>query len=257
MNRQDDIYGERSAPGAGSTRTSPSSPQGGQGGTDPAVEGVTSEARQAVGQVAGQAQQQASSMASNQMNAVAERLAGLSDMFRTVSQQSRENDQTMVAEVADRAGQQVERVSNYLRERDLDDLIEETQEYARRQPAIFLGSTFVLGLLAARFFKSSSQRSRAKRGYQRTGRELAPSGAYGAYQGRTGGLGAGGTRTGPPMPTAAAPTAGTPPRTMREETPEIPRSTMGTTIGTSVETARTTEEPRTTARETPGSEPRA
>jgi len=256
MNRQDDIYGERAAPGAGSTRTGPSRPQGGQGGTDPAVAGVTSEARQAVGQVAGQAQQQASSMASNQMNAVADRLAGLSDMFRTVSQQSRENDQTMVAEVADRAGQQVERVSNYLRERDLDDLIEETQEYARRQPAIFLGSTFVLGLLAARFFKSSSQRSRAKRGYQRTGRELAPSGAYGAYPGQTGGLGARGTRTGPPMATAA-PTAGTPPRTMREETPETPRSTMGTTIGTTVETPRTTEEPRTTARETPGSEPRA
>ena len=31
----------------------------------------------------------------------------------------------------------------------------DAESYARRNPAVFLGSAFVLGILAARFFKSS------------------------------------------------------------------------------------------------------
>jgi len=265
MNRQDDIYGERGAPGAGRARggtgTSggPSSSQGNQGSTDPALERVTGEARQTVGQVAEQGKQQASSLLSNQVNSAADRLASMADTFRTVSQQSRENGQEMPAEFANRAGTQVERVANYLREKDVDDLIGDAEGYARRQPALFLGGAFALGLLAARFFKSSSDRARAKRGSgsSRTGRELAPYGRYGSYEGYPASAGVGGagmgTPMGTPIATAAAPTAAAPPptpRTMMEETPETPRTTSGTTSGTTTESTRTPGETRST-RETP------
>ena len=257
MNRQDDIYGERGAPGAGQARGGmgasggPSGSQGSQGSTDPALERVTGEARQTVGQVAEQGKQQASSLLSNQLNTAADRLASMADTFRTVSQQSRENDQQMPAEFADRAGTQVERAANYLREKDLDDLIGDAEGYARRQPALVLGGAFALGLLAARFFKSSSERARAKRGYgsSRTGRELAPYGRYDTNAGYPASAGVGGAGVGTPVATAAAPTAAAPPptpRTMMEETPETPRTTSGTTT----ESARTTGETRAT-RETP------
>jgi len=275
MNRQDDIYGERGAPGAGRARggtgTSggPSSSQGNQGSTDPALERVTGEARQTVGQVAEQGKQQASSLLSNQVNSAADRLASMADTFRTVSQQSRENGQEMPAEFANRAGTQVERVANYLREKDVDDLIGDAEGYARRQPALFLGGAFALGLLAARFFKSSSERARAKRGYgsSRTGRELAPYGRYGTYEGypaSTGVRGSGmgtpmGTSMGTPIATSAAPTAAAPPptpRTMMEETPQTPRTTFGTSTESTRltgETGATRETPPTTGPNPPGS----
>jgi hypothetical protein len=49
----------------------------------------------------------------------------------------------------------VERVANYLRERDFHQLVNDAEDFARRSPAVFLGSAFVLGLAASRFLKSS------------------------------------------------------------------------------------------------------
>jgi hypothetical protein len=42
-----------------------------------------------------------------------------------------------------------------LRKKDVQQLMQDAQRLARRQPALFIGSAFALGLVAARFLKSS------------------------------------------------------------------------------------------------------
>ena len=61
----------------------------------------------------------------------------------------------------DRAADQLDRFSTRLRERNVSELLHDAQQLARRQPALFIGGAFVLGLLGARFLKSSSDRQPA------------------------------------------------------------------------------------------------
>ncbi|HEX5758120.1 MAG TPA: hypothetical protein VF121_02905 [Thermoanaerobaculia bacterium] len=63
-----------------------------------------------------------------------------------------------LAQYADVAAEQVDKVTRYLRERDLEGLFDDVQEFARRRPELFLGGTFLAGLLLARFLKSSGER---------------------------------------------------------------------------------------------------
>jgi hypothetical protein len=55
----------------------------------------------------------------------------------------------------DKAADQIENWSRQLREKDIDELLSDVQTLARRQPGVFIGSAFAIGLLGARFLKSS------------------------------------------------------------------------------------------------------
>ena len=50
-------------------------------------------------------------------------------------------------------------MTGYLRERDLEGLLEDVEQFARRRPEVFLAGTFLAGLLLARFLKSSGERA--------------------------------------------------------------------------------------------------
>ena len=52
------------------------------------------------------------------------------------------------------AGSQLQSAADYLRDADVRELVTETENFARRQPALFLGGAFTIGLLAARMLKS-------------------------------------------------------------------------------------------------------
>jgi len=116
---------------------------------------VTDQAQQATGQMMDQARQQVSSRFAGQKDRAAEGLTGVAHALRQTSQQLRSQDQQAVTGYIESAASQVERVSNYLKQNDLGGLIDDVEQFARRQPALFLGGTFVLGLLGARFLKSS------------------------------------------------------------------------------------------------------
>ena len=74
------------------------------------------------------------------------------------TQQLRNEHHDTVAQYVEQAANQVERWSSQLRDKDLGELVEDAQRLARRQPALFIGSAFALGLLSARFLKSSPHR---------------------------------------------------------------------------------------------------
>src|SRR5436190_11077821 len=53
------------------------------------------------------------------------------------------------------AARQIENVASYFERKDLRAMMRDTEGFARRNPAIFLGAAFAIGMVAARFLKSS------------------------------------------------------------------------------------------------------
>jgi hypothetical protein len=131
---------------------------------------VATQAQQTAGQVAGQARDQVASRLSGQKDRAAEGLTSVAQALRQTGQQLRDQDQQAFTGYIESAASQVERVSNYLRQRDLGQLIDDVEYFARRQPALFLGGTFVAGLLGARFLKSSRPYTGPNRGMYQNAR---------------------------------------------------------------------------------------
>jgi hypothetical protein len=76
--------------------------------------------------------------------------------LRQTGQHLQEQDQAALSGYAESAAEALERFSGYMSQRDINQMIGGVEDFARRQPMLFLGSTFALGLLAGRFLKSSS-----------------------------------------------------------------------------------------------------
>ncbi|MDQ3929995.1 MAG: hypothetical protein M3328_12725, partial [Chloroflexota bacterium] len=116
---------------------------------------VAGQAQETVGRVADQVKQTASTRIEDQKNRAVEGISNVADTMREMSLNMQ--DQGVVAEYMDRAAWQLQRVSDYLQEKDLRDIAIEVEHFARRQPTMFLAGGFLLGLLGARFIKSSAR----------------------------------------------------------------------------------------------------
>jgi hypothetical protein len=108
------------------------------------------------------------------MTKAAETLDEVAQAVRQSGEQLRDQ-QPQVAGLVDTAAAQLERASSYLRESDLQDVLNQVEEIARRQPVLFIGGAFVLGLAAARFLKSSASGGGRARGWS-TGPSLRDAG---------------------------------------------------------------------------------
>lgn len=102
------------------------------------------------------AQEQARTTLTTQKSRAAGSLQGVAKAFRQTGTQLRNQDQGAVAGYAESVADQIERFSNALENRDVDEMVTEVKHYARRHPEMFIGGAFVLGMLAARFLKSSA-----------------------------------------------------------------------------------------------------
>jgi hypothetical protein len=89
----------------------------------------------------------------------ADQLGGLGSAFHRTGETLRQEEQARFADVADTVGRQLDRVAGYLRDSDGRAMARDLESLARRQPALVFAGAFALGVLAARFLKSSSPRS--------------------------------------------------------------------------------------------------
>jgi ElaB/YqjD/DUF883 family membrane-anchored ribosome-binding protein len=103
-----------------------------------------------------QASDQAKSRIADQKEEASSQLHGLAEALRHTGDQLREQDQRAFASYSNQAADQIDQVSDYLERRSLNDLLHDAEDFARRQPELFIGGAFTLGLLAARFMKSSA-----------------------------------------------------------------------------------------------------
>jgi hypothetical protein len=104
-----------------------------------------------------EARETGKSLLDNQKRAAADSLDGWVQALRKTAEQLQRDDSS-VAVFAQRAADGLAEFSGSLRQRDVDSLIAQAQDFARRRPAIFLGGALVTGFVLARFLKSSGQR---------------------------------------------------------------------------------------------------
>jgi ElaB/YqjD/DUF883 family membrane-anchored ribosome-binding protein len=90
-----------------------------------------------------------------------ERLAtGLGDyaeMLRSTSGQLREQGQAGGSAVAERLADRLAQISDTVHQKEIEEILSDTEDFARSQPAVFLTAVGVLGFVLARFVKSSRQ----------------------------------------------------------------------------------------------------
>ncbi len=120
------------------------------------------------GDAVGQVKDKAASVLGEQKTTLASGVASVADSIRQVGENlgnSGENNQ--VAAFAGKYGEtlaaQVDKFSSYLDEKELRELARDVEQFARRNPLLFVGGAFALGVLAARFLKSSGQKRSAAR----------------------------------------------------------------------------------------------
>jgi hypothetical protein len=98
-------------------------------------------------------------------NRAAESLGNVAEALRHTGEnmRTRTDVQSGLTDYVTRAADRVESASTYLQNRQIGDILGDVSDFARREPALFLGGAFALGLVGGRFLKSSSS-SRATSG---------------------------------------------------------------------------------------------
>jgi len=117
-------------------------------------------AKDKAGEVFGQATDKVKEQLSDQKDKAATGLESLTTALRDSSQCFQGSEAPLPLPLGDYANSfagQIDKLTNYLRERDVDEIVGEVGAYARRNPTLVVGGSFLLGLALARFLKSGSQ----------------------------------------------------------------------------------------------------
>jgi hypothetical protein len=86
-----------------------------------------------------------------------EKVAGTASDLRSVGEELRNQGKEAPAKLAEKAAERTEQVGSYLRDSDSDKLLEDIEDFGRRQPLAVLAGGMVVGMIAARFLKASSR----------------------------------------------------------------------------------------------------
>ncbi|HEY7873713.1 MAG TPA: hypothetical protein VIG64_01190, partial [Actinomycetota bacterium] len=95
--------------------------------------------------------------------------------LRTVGQELRNQGKDTPAKVAEQIADRGEQLAGYLRTNDAGRILQDVEDFARRQPWAVIAGGMVLGFVASRFLKSSSQRRYGSNGSSSFGQGAAPS----------------------------------------------------------------------------------
>jgi hypothetical protein len=110
-----------------------------------------------------QARERASSSLGESKGQVADQFGTIAQAFRRTTEHLRSEDQQRIAGLTDTVARQVDQVANYLRNKDAGAMRQDLENLARRQPSLFIGGALVLGLIGARFLKSSERKRSSRR----------------------------------------------------------------------------------------------
>jgi hypothetical protein len=91
----------------------------------------------------------------NQKDRAAEGLGTVAEAVRGSTQQLRDQRHETIARYIDEAADQIERIVQRLQHKDVREFLRDLQGFARRQPALFIGAAFAVGVISGRFLKSS------------------------------------------------------------------------------------------------------
>ena len=118
-----------------------------------------------------QARDRASSSLGESKGQLSDQVRNIADALRRTTEHLRSEDQQRIAGLTDTVARQVEQVADYLSNKDARAMRQDLENLARRQPAVMIGGALVLGLIGARFLKSSERRGGRRFDGQNSGRE--------------------------------------------------------------------------------------
>lgn len=123
--------------------------------------GIYDQAKETAGQAFGKVSEQATTQIDTQKENLVRGLTSVADSIRQMGENLRGGEQQtpiagFTAKYGDSLATQVEQVSNYLEKKDLREVVKDVETFARRNPAVFIGGAFALGIVAARFLKSGN-----------------------------------------------------------------------------------------------------
>lgn len=133
-------------------RTSPADPE-----TQGKAAEVKEQAMNKVVEAKEQVQHQAKEAAATQKSQAVNEINAFAQALRTSGQELEYQNRPAIANYTEQMAEQLERVSQYINERDVDQLLSEAADFARRRPEVFLGGAFVFGVALGRFLSSSNQ----------------------------------------------------------------------------------------------------
>jgi hypothetical protein len=141
-------------------QSSASSSSGSSGGMQSAVSDAahraTEQVREQASRAAGQAQERTQAFLSEQKEVAAEHIDGVVKVLHDTVDQLREHSPGAVSDYAERAVDGLDSVAQALREQDVRALVGRVEDFARRQPVLFIAGSVAIGFALARFLKSSS-----------------------------------------------------------------------------------------------------
>jgi len=143
--------GETPSPNTDATN---SQTQPNAGGSD-----LMQQAKQTTNEVVNQVQQQASTQLNRQKETAASELTTVVNAVRRFGESLNNEGQGPIARFAaqygDKAADSLDRFARYLRDQDAKRLLNDVQNFGRRQPALLIGGAFLLGFAGARIIKTS------------------------------------------------------------------------------------------------------
>jgi len=161
---------------AGDQKTS-----GNQGTSHPQPGGeqnLLQHAKEAGGEIVSKVQEKAGSQINRQKETAATEISQVANAVRKIRESLPAEESGALARFAadygDKAANSLEQLSNYIREQDPKQLLNDVQSFGRRRPALLLGGAFLLGFAGARLIKSSmnAPSSSTQAGYRQQSAQL-------------------------------------------------------------------------------------
>lgn len=121
------------------------------------VQEATDQARQKVQEASGQAKSRAREQVDQRSTEAGERVSSAAADARSVGEELRKQGKERPAEIADQMAGRAERLGGYLQESDADRILNDVEDFGRRQPWAVVAAGVALGFVASRFLKASSR----------------------------------------------------------------------------------------------------
>lgn len=119
---------------------------------------LATQARDQAADLAHQAQAEAKHKLDEQKANAAAQLQDIAKAIHQTGDQISQQNPTL-AHYTRRLADQMESASSYLSDQELKDILNDVQSFARQRPEVFIGGAFALGVVIARFLKSSNSQT--------------------------------------------------------------------------------------------------
>ena len=122
------------------------------------AENLKEEAKKRASHYLEEARERARSAIDERKEGLAHDVGDFAHALRASASDLQDHQKGYVAQYVEQAASSVEQIADTLHRQDLRDLMRHTEDFARRQPGLFIGGAVAAGFALARFLKSSSER---------------------------------------------------------------------------------------------------